>query len=159
MISIIAEGVSLEIMDVLEQQGLKVRRSLDIDIPDFPEDITLVDDSELMDMASKYMENYNFLLTQVACAELAITEQEEQLDFKTAEMLITLSESGSKMTATLIKAHITTDTLIKSMSDRMLKAKAYHKLLKAMLDNAERSYQLTSRELTRRTAVFKTRSF
>ena len=63
------------------------------------------------------------------------------------------------MTATLIKAHIITDPNVKAKSDNLLKAKAYHKLLKAMLDNAERSYQLTSRELTRRTAAFKTRSF
>ena len=159
MINIVAEGVSAEIMDVLEAQGLQVRRSLEVEIPQLPEDITMVDDSDLMDMATKYMGNYNFLLTQVACAELAVTEQEDNLDFANAEMLINLTETQPKMSATLMKAHILTNENIKTMSDNLLKAKAYHKLLKTMLDNAERSYQLTSRELTRRTAAFKTRTF
>jgi hypothetical protein len=58
MISIVATGVSDEVMKILEAQGMPVRRSLDIDAPMFPKDITVVDDQELMVLATKYMENY-----------------------------------------------------------------------------------------------------
>ena len=59
MIKIIATGISDEVMKVLEAQGLPVRRNLDIDAPPFPKDITVVDDQELMVLATKYMENYS----------------------------------------------------------------------------------------------------
>jgi hypothetical protein len=159
MIELQVAGISSDVIDILEKQGLPVRRQMNIDLPELPEDITLVDDGELMDMAVKFMENYNFLLTQVACAELAINEQDNDLDFNEAQLLISLTEAFPKTSATLIKAMITTNDDIKKLRDEMLQAKAYHKLLKAMLDNAERSYQLTSRELTRRTSVLKSRGY
>ena len=76
MVNIIATGISEDLLQVLEAQGLPVKRSLEIEIKPFPADITGVDDQQLMEMARSYMENYNFLLTQVACAELAVTEAE-----------------------------------------------------------------------------------
>ena len=155
-IELLANGVSGSVLSVLESQGLPVRRKLDIDVPAFPRDITAVDDQELMQLARCYMENYNFLITQVACAELAVTEAENIYDKEEAKLLITGS-ADPKAKATTIKASILINPDMETMSQGLMHAKAYHKLLKTMQDNLERYYQLTSRELTRRTSSMKSR--
>ena len=75
-----AVGIGEEMMSILEAQGLPVRRQLDIDLPSFPTDITAVDDQQLMDLANRYMQNYNFMLTQVALADLAVVEADNAYD-------------------------------------------------------------------------------
>lgn len=154
-VELVVNGLSGNVISVLESQGLPIRRKLDIDVPAFPRDITAVDDQELMMLARHYMENYNFIITQVACAELAIADLEGALERREAELLITLTTDKSK--ATVVKAMITTDSEVASMKKDLLVADAYHKLLKTMQDNLERYYQLTSRELTRRTSSMKSR--
>lgn len=158
MVNIVATGISEALLQVLEAQGLPVKRSLDIAIKPFPADITGVDDQELMEMARSYMENYNFLLTQVACAELAVTEAENYYKQEEAKLLIQKS-SDPKIKATTIKAMILTDPDMQALSTGLMHAEAYHKLLKTTMDNLERYYQLTSRELTRRTSVLKARGY
>ena len=59
----------------------------------------------------------------------------------------------------MLKATVLTDPEMQELARNRLHAQAYHKLLKTSLDNLERSYQLTSRELTRRTSVLKARGF
>jgi hypothetical protein len=158
MINIVATGISEDLLKVLEKQGLPVKRSLDIDIKPFPADITGVDDQQLMEMARSYMENYNFLLTQVACAELAVTEAENYYKQEEAKLLIQKS-LDPKVKATTVKAMILTDPDMQSLAADRMHAEAYHKLLKTSMDNLERYYQLTSRELTRRTSVLKARGY
>lgn len=143
---------------ILNNQGLPVKKDLSIAPPDFPEDITSVDDQALMSLARAYMENYNFLLTQVACAELALEELENKYDFETAQRVVLMAD-GRKETVTITKAKILISPEIQKLSTELLHSKAYHKLLKTTLDNLERYYQLTSRELTRRTSVLKARGF
>lgn len=154
-IELVTTGPSKEIIAVLESQGLPIKRKLDIDVMPFPKDITAVDDQELMLLARNYMENYNFMITQVACAELAVVELESALEFREAELLITLSSDKTK--ATVVKASIAIDLDIVRMKKELMLAEAYQKLLKTMQDNLERYYQLTSRELTRRTSSMKSR--
>lgn len=155
-IELIANGITGDVLSLLESQGLPVRRKLDIDVPPFPRDITAVDDQELMQLARCYMENYNFLITQVACAELAVAEAESVYDKEEAKLLITGS-ADPKAKATTVKATILVDPDMEARSQSLMSAKAYHKLLKTMQDNLERYYQLTSRELTRRTSSMKSR--
>lgn len=154
-IELVTKGTSKSVIDLLESQGLPIRKRLDIDVLPFPNDITAVDDQVLMSLARNYMENYNFMITQVACAELAVTELENVLEHREAELLITLTTDKSK--ATLIKANIAVDETIVQLKRELMTTMAYHKLLKTMQDNLERYYQLTSRELTRRTSSMKSR--
>jgi len=158
MINIVATGISEDLLKVLEAQGLPVKRSLDVEIKQFPADITAVDDQELMEMARSYMENYNFLLTQVACAELAVTEAQNHYKQEEAKLLIQKS-SDPKVKATTVKAMILVDPDMQELAGGLAHAEAYYKLLKTTMDNLERYYQLTSRELTRRTSVLKARGF
>ena len=159
MINIVASGVSEEILKVLESQGLPVRRSLDIDMPMFPDDITQVDDQELMILARKYMENYNFMRTQVACAALAETEAENVHNMAEAKALLSKTTGKSTEKAVMLKAAVATDPDIMVLAQDEFRARAYRKLLETTMENLERYYQLTSRELTRRTSMMRSRSF
>ena len=157
MINIVATGVSNEVMKILEAQGMPVRRSLDIDAPMFPRDITVVDDQELMVLATKYMENYSFMRTQVACAALAELEAENA--YSSAEAKAFLSKTNGKTTekATMLKAAVITDPEIEELAKIKMYAYAYRKMLETTMDNLERYYSLTSRELTRRTSALRNR--
>ena len=152
MFNLEATGISEDIIAVLEKQGLSVRKTLDIDMPNFPDDITLVDDQELMVMASKYMENYNMMRTQTACAQVAELEAENAYDLAEARALLSTSTGKSTEKAGLLKAAVLTQPDIQEK----LKAKnytyAYRKLMETTQDNLERYYSLVSRELTRRTS-------
>jgi hypothetical protein len=157
MINIEATGISNQILNVLEAQGLPIRRQLDIDVPPFPRDITMVDDQELMVLASHYMENYNFMLTQVACADLAELEADNAYSMAEAKSLLTNTNGKSTEKAAMLKATVMALPEIQELAQAKLYAHAYRKMLKATLDNLERYYQLTSRELTRRTSSMKSR--
>jgi len=159
MVNLVAEGISEAVLKVLEGQGLPIRRQLDLDIPDFPKDITAVDDQQLMRLATVYMENYNFMLTQVACAELAVVESKNKHDKAEAKAMLSKTTGKSTEKAGMLMASVSTDPEIEQLSDAVLFSNAYHKLLKTTLDNLERYYQLTSRELTRRTSVLKSRGY
>jgi len=154
-----ATGISDEMLSILESQGLPVKRELNIELPDFPTDITGVDDQQLMDLANRYMQNYNFMLTQVACAELAVIEADNAYDTAEAKAMLTMTTGKTTEKSVMLKAQVLTDPEIVDLSTKCMQAKAYHKMLKTTLDNLERYYQLTSRELTRRTAIIKSRGF
>jgi hypothetical protein len=145
-------GISEEIISMLERQGLAVKKVLDIELPDFPTDITLVGDQDIMVIASKYMENYNMMRTQTACAQVAELEAENDYDLAEARALISTSTGKSTEKAGLLKAAV----LAQSDIQEKLKVKkytyAYRKLMETTQDNMERYYSLVSRELTRRTS-------
>lgn len=151
MFELMAEGLSEETIGILKKQGLDVRRSLDLEIPPFPRDITLLDDAELMEIASKYMENYNMVSTQVACAFIAEAEAENDYDYLEATMLMGKSSGKSTEKAVLLKAQVLADPQIQAKKDVKMSAYAYRKMIETILNSLERCYNLSSRELTRRT--------
>ena len=152
MSEIVATGISEIVLQQLESQGLPLKRSMNIQPPEFPADITLVDDQELMVMAGKYMENLNFLRTQVACANLAELEATNSYDLEVAKGLLMKTTGKSTEKAVMLKAAVATDEYIMVLDKAKNYAHAYRKLLETALENLERSYSLTSRELTRRTS-------
>ena len=95
MFELITKGLSNEIVNILDAQGLPIRKTLDMDTLPFPEDITLVGDQDLMVLASRYMENYNMMRTQVACAQIAELEAENDYDFTEAKALMSTSTGKS----------------------------------------------------------------
>lgn len=157
MSELITTGIAEEIMQVLERQGMPIKRTLNMDIPPFPRDITMVDDQELMALSTHYMENFNFMRTQVACAELAELELENEYNIAEAKALLTKTSGKSTEKSTMLKALVITDDAIAKLSKDKMYAHAYRKMLQTVLDGLEKNYQLTSRELTRRTNLLKQR--
>jgi hypothetical protein len=158
MIKLVTNGISDDIIDILERQGLPMRQTLDMTVPNFPDDVTLLDDQDLMVLASKYMENYNMVRSQVSCAQVAELEAENDYDFCEAQALLRLSSGKSTEKAGLLKASV----LVQEDIQQKLKVKnyayAYRKLLETTQDNLERYYNLASRELTRRTSTDRMRN-
>ena len=158
MLNLVTTGISEEIIKVLERQGLPIRQTLDMAIPNFPDDVTLMDDQDLMVLASKYMENYNMVRTQVSCAQIAELEAENDYDFTEAMALLNTSTGKTTEKAGLLKAAV----LVREDIQAKLKIKnyayAYRKLLETTQDNLERYYNLASRELTRRTSTDRMRN-
>jgi hypothetical protein len=105
-----------------------------------------------MVMASKYMENYNMMRTQTACAQVAELEAENDYDLAEATALIGTSTGKATEKAGLLKAAV----LMRPEIQEKLRLKnhtyAYRKLMETTQDNMERYYSLVSRELTRRTS-------
>jgi hypothetical protein len=159
MINIEASGISESVIQTLEKQGIPIRRQLDLDLPPLPDDITSVDDQELMRLANVYMQYYSFMLTQVTAAELAVLEVDNEYDMAEATAMLSMTTGKTTEKSIMLRAQVLTDPNMQTLSRSKLQAQAYHKLLKTTLDNLERSYQLTSRELTRRTSVLKARGY
>lgn len=159
MINIEATGISESVIKTLENQGVPIRRKLDLDLPSLPDDITAVDDQELMRLANVYMQFYSFMLTQVTAAELAVLEIDNEYDMAEATAMLTMTTGKTTEKSIMLRAQVLTDPNMQTLSRAKLQAQAYHKMLKTTLDNLERSYQLTSRELTRRTSVLKARGY
>ncbi len=151
MSELIATGVSQEILKILQSQGLPVRTSLHMDIPPFPEDITSVNDQQLMTLAAKYMENYNFVSTQVACAAIAELEADNLYDSSHAKGLISNTTGKTTEKSIMLKAIVQTDPEISTLANAKTYAYAYRKMLETMQQSLERYYYLVSREITRRT--------
>ena len=152
MTDLVATGISEEVLKVLENQGLPIKRSMKLELPDFPEDITAIDEQQLMIMASKYMENLNFIRTQVACATLAEAEADSAYDMTVAKGLLGKTTGKSTEKSVMLKAAVVTEPEVVELAKAKDFAYAYRKLLETHLENLERYYSLTSRELTRRTS-------
>lgn len=152
MLNLVTTGISEDIIKILEKQGLPIRQSLDMDIPDFPDDVTVVGDQDLMVLASQYMENYNMIRTQVSCSQVAELEAENDYDLAEAIALLSLSTGKSTEKSGLLKAAVLAREDIQAKLKVKNYAYAYRKLLETTQDNLERYYNLTSRELTRRTS-------
>ena len=150
MSDLIATGAAEQMLHVLAGQGLPVRTSLKLDVPPFPTDITLVNDQELMILAAKYMENYNFVSTQVACSEIAELESENLYDYEYSKRMIEKTTGKTTEKSIMLKAIVTTEADIVNLINRKTYAYAYRKMLETMKDGLERSYYLVSREITRR---------
>ena len=58
---------------------------------------------------------------------------------------------------TLIKAQVASDDKVVDLEEQLMNMYAYRKMLETMQDNLERYYNLTSRELTRRTSANRNR--
>ena len=154
-----AGDLAEENVEALKKQGMPIKTTLDIDIPDLPTDITAVDDQELMNLATKYMANYSFMLTQVALSEICLTEAENNYDIEEAKLLLSKSTGKTTEKSLMLKAAVLVDPTMMASADIKMGLYAYNKLVKTILDNLERSYQLVSRELTRRTSVIKARGY
>lgn len=150
MSELIATGAAEQMLHVLEGQGLPVRKSLNLDIPPFPADITTVDDQELMILAAKYMENYNFVSTQVACAAIAELEAENLYEYEHSKRMIEKTTGKTTEKSIMLKAIVAVESDISNLVNRKTYAYAYRKMLETMKEGLERYYYLVSREITRR---------
>lgn len=146
-------GYSEEYIDKLAKQGLVIPKSVSLELPQLPADISSVSDNDLMALFSQLTAFTNFLNTQLSCAEIDERRADKALTAAEDEALI--REHGSKTskdTVTFLKTKISADPNIIKLREVYEAKYAYRKLIESMADNAGRDAVLVSRELTRRTA-------
>jgi len=146
-------------LEELHAQGLTVVREADLNTPKLPEDITELEDEELMRLFTELISYIDFLSTQVALAQIDERESERYLNQVEAEVTASLPVAkGDKVS--VIKAQAAADPAVVEAAEAYSGAYSYRKIIESMLDNYERDAMLVSRELTRRTAgdTYKSRS-
>lgn len=146
-------------LEELKSQGLSITQEADLDTPRLPDDITELEDEELMRLFTKLIAYIDFLSTQVALAQIDERESERHLNLVEAEVTASLPVAkGDKVS--VIKAQAAADPSVVEAAESYSSAYSYRKIIESMLDNYERDAMLVSRELTRRTAgdTYKSRS-
>jgi len=146
-------------LEELKAQGLDVSHEVDLDKPTLPEDITELDDEDLMRLFTKLIAYIDFLSTQSSLAQIDERESERCLNQIEAEVTANLPVAkGDKVS--VIKAQAAAAPEVVEAAEAYSSAYSYRKIIESMLDNYERDAMLVSRELTRRTAgdTYKSRS-
>lgn len=145
-------GTSQTVIESLQTQGFQFQTKMELKLPEVPEDITELDDEGLMQLFSKLTAYANFLSAQYACAVIDEKNAEQELDLAESKKYILSYEENKKDTVTLIKARMASDPDITYLREGLSAKYAYRKLIEVMVNNIDRSTQLVSRELTRRTS-------
>jgi hypothetical protein len=101
---------------------------------------------------SKLTAYANFLSAQYACSVIDEKNAEQDLDLAESKKYILSYEENKKDTVTLIKARMASDPNITYLREGLSAKYAYRKLIEVLVNNIDRSTQLVSRELTRRTS-------
>jgi hypothetical protein len=159
MSELITDELSSYILDQLETQGIAVEKEARVDRPNMPEDITQLQDEDLMVLYTQFIAYSDFLNTQLACAIIDEKDIERQISISEAENMISQG-ANTKLTVTAMKASMEVNPEVRDIKIRHIQKYAYRKLLETIANNTERHSAVCSRELTRRTAGdnFKTRS-
>lgn len=139
------------IIEQLDQQGIAVPKEPSVERPSLPEDITQIDDEDLMVLYTQFIAYSDFLNTQLACAIIDEKELERRANVAEASSMITLG-ANTKTTVTAMKATMEVSPEIKDIKIQHLQKYAYRKMLETLANNTERHGSVCSRELTRRTA-------
>jgi hypothetical protein len=150
MLELKVDGYSELLLNLLNAQGLKIPRTLDMDVPELPDDITSIDAASLMHLASQYIEYRGFLETQVALAKNAETEAETSYDQLVNRKTLVLSTGKSTEKATILKASVATDPDVEKLHLVFLQVHMYRNTLEAYLDKIDAYHWLINSEVKRR---------
>jgi hypothetical protein len=138
---------SLEAAREAEKQGLTLPRRPAGEPPEVPQDLTELDDGELMSLFGMLNRWAAFLGGQLAAAEVDESYANKLVDKLTA--LGQIRARGEK-TATAMKASVWDNEDFQAAQDGKQQAFAYRKLVEALYNAVDRDAFLISRELTRR---------
>lgn len=144
--------ISDYVLDTLANQGLGLSREVDLNQPQLPEDITAIDERELMNLYTQFSAYTDFINTQLSCAIIDEKETERLIDVLTATKTVQMSTGKASDKVTIIKAQISCDPEMINLENQYLARYAYRKMMETISNNCERSTAVCSRELTRRTA-------
>lgn len=122
----------------------------DFELPGLPRDLTLLDDSELMNLFGDYVAWQNFASSKLTEAEIAEHRADGVVRYVEAAAMI--GGWGSKDKVTVARAELTVSEEVVKAREAALQAYATRKTCAVVAANCERVVNLISRELTRRTA-------
>lgn len=116
-----------------------------------PSDITLLSSEQLAEKFTALTAWADYIASQLAMAQIEERGAQRALDLEENRQLVTkmgVAARGERIT--LVKAQISVDDKIVTLSQDYEEKYAYRKLLEMLLNNHERDLSLVSREITRR---------
>jgi hypothetical protein len=119
------------------------------EIPDIPDDITIVGDEELMLLFSQFVQWQNYAATDFAQAEVTEARAEAKVRYVEAQSMVG-NWSNAKDKVTLSRAQMALEPDVIEVRNEAMVAYARRKLVAVVYENCERCAQLISRELSRR---------
>jgi hypothetical protein len=149
-INLMTNEASESTLDVMAKQGFVVDKSVDISAPKLPNDITELDDEDLIRLFQHINEFTKFVKVQVAAAQIDESNSKKILEMREAE--VTVAHTQAKVTVASIKAKVASDPDISLLTNKHQAAYNYRKMMEMMMSNLEADMSLVSRELTRRTS-------
>jgi hypothetical protein len=118
-------------------------------IPNLPDDITALSETELMALFTELTEWTCYAAAQLADAWSRERSAEQDLS---AAQAVASVRARTERTVAAQKALVAADPHVQDEEDALLTLSAYRRALEAVNANAERRTQLVSRELSRRIA-------
>lgn len=119
------------------------------ELPDLPDDITSIDDEELMILFSQYVQWQNYVASDFAATEVA-EERAEALVKRLEAAHMVVNWGAAKDKVTLARAQQAVDPAITQAKDELLDAYSLRKMTQVVYENCERCAFIVSRELSRR---------
>lgn len=145
-----AGGAGKSALIAASVQGMPAPDKPSDEVEQLPADITNLSDSELMRLYSQYTAWCTYAGVQAALANADEKRSRRRLESLEAQAMIRAMEKHDKVTEA--RAFAKADPAIRTMYDQVEELEAYHRLVESLFSGFERSCQLLSRELTRRTA-------
>jgi hypothetical protein len=121
----------------------------DFDVPEIPEDITIVSDEFLMQLFSRYVSWQNYAAAELARTEVDESRAEANVRYVEARSMVG-NWAGSSDKVTVARAAQTLDPEVEQARQDLLVAYAARKMTAVINANCERTAALISRELSRR---------
>lgn len=142
-------------IDRFKEWGLNFRKPEDEQVT-LPSDITDVSSEELGLLFTRLTAWTDYISSQLAMAQLEERSAQKSMDYQ--ENLMLVRRMGAQVKGeriTKVKAEISVDDKIVSLSNLYEEKYAYRKLVEMLKENHERDLQLVSREITRRSNTYK----
>jgi|APCry1669191860_1035381.scaffolds.fasta_scaffold21895_2 hypothetical protein len=149
MITLNTGTASAEAVAKLITQGYGATTTYNDSIPVIPDDLTDIEDQELMRLFQHFVEYNNFLLLQISCARIDEENATKDFDRYEASMLL---QAVKGETVARTKAKVISSPEGQALEDELAVRRNYHSLLKSIQDGVTESTKVISRELSRRTA-------
>ena len=119
------------------------------DVPEIPDDVTIISDERLMQIFLRFVAWQNFAATEFAAAEVEEERCDRHVKFLEAQHMV-LNWSAAKDKVTVARAQMALDPEIDKAKNKQMEAYAQRKMRQVVYDNCAASAAALSRELTRR---------
>lgn len=133
-------------LDLLDSEGMSLPKKPKLELPELPEDLTALDDPDLMTLFRHLTVWTDYVNGRLA---VAATEAETRLKLLRRVEAVRITASDAK-TVKMAEAEARLDLSVREAQDLYDRADAFRRMLRVMMENLERHSSLVSRELTRR---------
>lgn len=136
----------------VEKEGMTLPYRPTYEIPALPDDITSLNDDDLMELFVRVGAWCNYINTRAAAAMVDERDAESAHEVAEARSLVANWGGTSKDRVTVAKAERTLDAVVTKARTTFNERYAYRKMVEVLANSAERDHALVSREITRRTS-------